>query len=245
MPVSRVKKGRVFQADDYMQQSRLPLQSLIFLVPIIITYEIGAYRYLQSNAGGIYARRIIDDSLRWLGAGGYFIPVLVLVTVLISIHIANKDKIKIRAGLYVGMTMESIGLAMPLLIIAMIWVGQPVVQEGDWKYDMIISLGAGIYEELVFRLIAIAVIHMIIVDILGASHRSGAVVAIIGSAVIFAMYHFTDENPFHKGRFAFYTLSGMYLALIYDVRGFGIAAATHAIYDVVAVAIARGLFPAE
>lgn len=239
----RTRKGRILRMDDYKQQSCLPLQSLIFLLPMLIAYEFGALYYVDEFRG-IYARRIIKDSFQWLGVAGYFIPVIVLVGVLISIHIANRNKFSFRPGIYLGMGIESIALAVLLLLAAIIWVGKPTPVNGPWHVEMLMSLGAGVYEELVFRLVAIALLHMVFVDLFCFSERTGAVVTIALSAIIFASYHFTPSNPYTLKLAAFYTLAGLYLGIIYTVRGFGVAAGTHAIYDVLTVAIARGLWEA-
>ena len=45
------------------------------------------------------------------------------------------------------------------------------------------------------------------------------------------------EGPFPLGRMAFYAIAGLYLALVYVLRGFGIAAGAHAAYDVFATAM--------
>ena len=39
-------------------------------------------------------------------------------------------------------------------------------------------------------------------------------------------------EPFHAGRFVFRCLAGLYFALLFQFRGFGVAAGAHACYDV-------------
>ena len=107
----------------------------------------------------------------------------------------------------------------------------------DWRAGLVFSVGAGIYEELLFRLIAIALLHLLLVDVLGLPDSYGAVGAVSLSAVAFAMYHFSPTNPFEWGKFLFYTAAGLYFAAVYVLRGFGIVAATHALYDILLVAM--------
>ena len=37
---------------------------------------------------------------------------------------------------------------------------------GDWRTMFVLSLGAGIYEELVFRLVGLTLLHILLIDIL-------------------------------------------------------------------------------
>jgi membrane protease YdiL (CAAX protease family) len=103
--------------------------------------------------------------------------------------------------------------------------------------NLIFAIGAGLYEELVFRLMAIALLHLVLVDLFGLPWRWGAVIAVAGSAALFAGYHFTGDNAFTWSRFLYFFAAGLYFAAIYVLRGFGIVAAVHAFYDVVYVVI--------
>ena len=114
---------------------------------------------------------------------------------------------------------------------------------GSWQAGAVFSIGAGIYEELVFRLLGIVAVHALLADVFRVKHKPAAAVAVAVSAVAFALYHpFDTYNPLQWtsrdiGHFAFYTLAGLYFAAIYVYRGFGIVAATHAIYDVLVIAL--------
>jgi membrane protease YdiL (CAAX protease family) len=58
--------------------------------------------------------------------------------------------------------------------------------------------------------------------------------AVLVSAGLFSAAHHIGPygEPFHAGRFAFRFLAGLYFALLYQFRGFGVAAGAHACYDV-------------
>jgi len=43
--------------------------------------------------------------------------------------------------------------------------------------------------------------------------------------------------PFNWAEFVFRTLAGVYFAVLFAVRGFGITAGTHALYDIMAAVI--------
>lgn len=239
-----------FDAERYYHRSQRPLQALVFLLPLLIAYEVGTF-YWSSWAGvdlpPNMAWVILTDTLELLGAGGTHLPALLVVAVLLAWHVARRDPWQVDWRLYVAMFLESLALAIPILILALL-VGRervPLMNPSDypWQAKIVFSVGAGVYEELVFRLMLIAVIHLLLVDLVGLAHQTGALIAIACSAVLFAAYHFSGGAAFDGLKFTFYTVAGLYLAWLYVLRGFGIVAATHAIYDVLIVSIMHGLLP--
>ena len=149
---------------------------------------------------------------------------------------------------YLGMAAESLALALPLLMFGLLARGRPPPVDDTWQKHLVFSLGAGIYEELVFRLMIIALVHMLLVDVLGAKTMAGAVVAVLVSSALFAAYHFGGKTvgqqttTFQWPDAIYYFGTGVYFAIVYIVRGFGIVAAAHAAYDLLIVAIMHGLF---
>jgi len=96
---------------------------------------------------------------------------------------------------------------------------------------VIISAGAGLHEELVFRLFGIGVVAR---AWLGEGWRTKAthVVAIaLVSSLLFAGVHHLVE-PFTWSAMVFRTVAGLVFASLYLARGFAVAAWTHALYDV-------------
>ena len=142
------------------------------------------------------------------------------------------------------MWVESLVLALPLFVFMLALFRQPAPQAAllqatdvvvSWQAQLVFSIGAGIYEELLFRLIVIAVVHTVLVDMLAMSQWVGAIGAVAVSAVAFAFYHFGPNNPFDWGKCLFFTAAGIYFAAVYLLRGFGIVAGTHALYDLMVV----------
>jgi hypothetical protein len=92
---------------------------------------------------------------------------------------------------------------------------------------------------MVFRLVLISVIVMLGVDVLRMDRTVVAVVAVCGSSLAFAAHHHSPigSEPFNVVRFAFRSVAGAYLALVFWFRGYGSAAGAHATYNVVIAAI--------
>lgn len=250
-PVMR-KSGAVFDAEHYLKRARRPLHALVFLLPFLLLYEIGTVVITRDPDTGqavhIVARSFLGRVLAVFGDAGVLLPGVFVVVALLAWHIASRDRWEFDWRLYLAMTAESVAVAIPLLMFALIWGRQVAVHlqatqlpAYSWQADLVFGVGAGVYEELVFRLIAIALLHTVFVSILELSETTGTLLAVICSAALFASYHFSAINPFAWGQFIFYALAGVYLGGVFVWRGFGIVAATHAFYDIFYVAIEHGL----
>ena len=96
-------------------------------------------------------------------------------------------------------------------------------------------VGAGIYEELVFRLVLFSIL-LGLLRLVQAPMPLGALVAALLSAASFAAAHHVGPfgEPFSGGVFGFRLLAGVYFALVFHARGFGVVVGAHAIYDILA-----------
>lgn len=111
--------------------------------------------------------------------------------------------------------------------------------------DIVTGIGAGIYEELIFRLILIGVLMIIFQDVFRLSHKNSIILSILISAALFSAHHhivflngrFGQTAAFNWTEFSFRTVAGIYFAILFAIRGFGITAGAHSFYDIIAVFI--------
>jgi hypothetical protein len=241
------KPDRILAPDGYWHRSQLPLQALIFLLPLLVAYELALLTdELQQVGGDIKARLLLHLFFGGLGATAYHLPALSVIVVLLCWHLARRDPWTFRPRLVVGMWCESIALALPIFVFQMVLLRyttlQSLAEQGNggamsWRLGMVFAIGAGIYEELLFRLIAISMLHMVLADFMKVPPRRAVWVTVGLSSIAFGLYHFDSWNVVQWtaadwGRFQFSTFAGVYLALLFVYRGFGIAVGTHALYDV-------------
>jgi hypothetical protein len=117
---------------------------------------------------------------------------------------------------------------------------------GRWQEmlaNVVSGIGAGIYEELVFRLILIIALMVLFQDVFQMGHKSSIILSVFVSAALFGAYHhivylegqFIQSSPFNWAEFSFRTIAGIYFAALFAIRGFGITAGAHAFYDIIAV----------
>jgi membrane protease YdiL (CAAX protease family) len=98
--------------------------------------------------------------------------------------------------------------------------------------NLVLSLGAGVYEELVFRLICFTLLSLFFIDFLGFSKKFGGLWIVLIGALAFSAYHYLGDEPFAWRAFLFRTAAGIYFGVLYLLRGFGITAGSHAAYDI-------------
>jgi hypothetical protein len=80
-------------------------------------------------------------------------------------------------------------------------------------------------------------------DVLHLSKRHAVVLAVAGSAILFSLHHHQPlgSEPFALGPFAFRTVAGVYLGVLFLCRGYGITAGCHAFYNIIVVTLSAML----
>lgn len=255
------------RARSYLERSASPLYCLVFLAPLIVAFEIGAVMALSGEDGqakNVAAHSIMMGLFAAFGDVGGRLPAVVLVATLLAWHMARWEPWRVRVPVLLGMLLESVAYVVPLLIAnvvlssltALVATSSPgtlgaalgAVPGGnplDLPLDarLTISIGAGLYEEFLFRVILLTAVHRLLVDVVGLTLLQGRWAAVVLTALAFAWYHEAAAGVagVDWGLFFFFTLAGVYFGLLYLSRGFGIVAATHAFYDIfVLVLLPRG-----
>jgi hypothetical protein len=224
-------------AGGYFAVSEQPWISLVFILPFLIIYELGI-RYYGDQPLVVFKH--LQAFFYLFGATGRYLPAMMCVAILLSWHIARRDPWRIEPMNLLGMALESAVLAVPLiamgLAVAHYWQYLPLIAGMELRHLLVMSIGAGIYEELVFRLVAFTVLNLILVDFFELKKVLAFPLIILTSAVVFSLYHYWGE-PFAWQSFAFRTLAGVYFGVIFICRGFGITAGCHAAYDIIIVSL--------
>jgi membrane protease YdiL (CAAX protease family) len=248
-------------AEDYWTLSARPLHALGLLMPLILLYELGSVYYLTDFKHGtqqsVKAKSLLDSFFQQFGLVGMLLPGVALLLVLVIWHAMSRDKWSIKPVVVVGMAMEAALWALPLLVLggirasmqsrfppAMAPLAAADLQSMSEGAKLTISVGAGIYEEFFFRLIGIALVHLLIHDVLRAPKLAAQIIAVAVTSIAFAAYH-PQTNMFGASvnwlDTFFFTSAGVYFACVYLSRGFGIVVATHAIYDVIVLIFASNI----
>ncbi len=232
---------------SYMEQTHRPVVCLMFLLPIIIIYELGIMLTAGGNPSSAFNERVIAFQLFYqflmlFGIGSFYLPGLAIVIILVCWQIATGNDWKINWRIIAGMAIESFMLAIPLLVLSHVansYVERFSSLSGTltgtytrWYEELLLSIGAGLYEELLFRLILITILSIVLMDIMKISEGPAIFFIVISSAIIFSLYHYLGNESFRWHTFVFRSIAGGYLAGIFILRGFGITVGCHIMYDI-------------
>jgi membrane protease YdiL (CAAX protease family) len=249
------QSGRGYlSGSDYWVQSRQPLTSLVFITPILLFYEGGVVLLgprAVRNGADVWLRGLLD----LMDFGQYFLLPILTVGILLAWHHTTRRPWRVSRGVLSGMVVESVLLAIALRLILqleiLVWPGlsgpaAALAQQGPPAFGgsaalagLIAFLGAGIYEELLFRLILLSLLAWA-ARRAGAGERAGTAAAVLAASLVFSVAHYVGPygEPVLWLHWSFWfaavfrLLAGIFFSLLFVYRGFGIAVGAHAGYDV-------------
>lgn len=228
----------------YFQQSRSPLYSLLMALPILLAYEILIFTFNHSDIVGL--RNGADVIFKQIFAlfniyGLYSVGFLLLLVLLLLTLFADRAKRQpLRPQFFLLMVLESLGYA--LLLYSLLHYFElhllsaaPVANDRKWQIAL--ALGAGVYEEFIFRVILVSGFLFGAREILRLHPITAGILALILSAGLFTAFHYLGPygESFNLRSGLFRMAAGTLLGLIYIIRGYGITAYTHTFYDLLLV----------
>ena len=200
--------------------------SLVLIFPLLLAYEIGVLFVGRVNGADLVTRALYEAVP---GRGAYLI-------VHAAIALGFLWWIR-RTGRWNTLSLPIVG---PLVLEAMVYaltLGAVVGLLVDRLLGLglgagvVSALGAGIYEELVFRLALISALVVLVGRV--ADRRIAIAVALVVSSVAFAAAHHLGAHgePWAAHAFAFRCFAGLAFGLIFWFRSFAHAVYAHALYD--------------
>ena len=219
-----------------------PLASLVFLAPVMVIYVVGLIwvRPDLAATADIWLR----EAMKFVGVSGALAPTWLAVVVLLVWHLVRRDPWQVSWKLLGLMALETVLLAVPLLAIERLFhafwhVATLVIPSGHassagtWLELAMTSIGAGIYEELLFRLLLVGGALFVLTHILKDDSTGARLAVVLIAAALFAAAHETNPAGFVWTRFLFRSTAGVYLGYVFVYRGFGIATGVHILFDLV------------
>jgi len=227
----------------YFAQSKEPLTALVAVLPLFVAYQVGILLTGGVRNGVDFISSILfaifgDNGSAYLGFNA-----AILVAFLIAVGVLRRNG-ELHPKLFPMMLLESTIYALLVGVIVNILINAtgasyllstaPAAPAPGLIYKLVMSVGAGLYEELVFRLILMGGMFALATKVVGLSRGLAAIGAVVASSLIFSGVHHLGSmgEAFTMGAFVFRFFAGVVFAAIFQVRGFAIAAWTHALYDV-------------
>jgi membrane protease YdiL (CAAX protease family) len=220
------------------------LTSLVLVFPLLLIYQVGVLFTLPMLNGADFLTIFLFQNLGLSTAAYLGYTALVAVAFAIGVAVLRRKQrfdpkvvgpVLIESSIY-ALTMGS------LIILVMTQVfgisprlaGGGGVGEQGFVTRIVMSIGAGVYEETVFRLALLTGITALLEKGVGLGRWVALTVALVISSLLFsAMHHIPPYgDPLRLGVFTFRFLAGICFGVLYWLRGFAVAVYTHAIYDV-------------
>lgn len=238
----KYRKDREEQGPLYFAESRRLSLSVVFVLPLMAVYHVGIVR------SGASTRNLVETWVTTLlsNAGVPAAQVLnsLLVVGLVIALVKLEDGPSLHFRFLILMLFESIiyaagmFLGLQLLTTAIqARAGQLMAAGAVGWVPLSLAAGAGVYEELVFRLLFIGGGLVLLHGFCKWNRLTSLLVLLFLSSVSFSVIHYygiLGDTP-DAFSFLFRTLAGVVLGLIYLSRGLGIAAWSHALYNVFAL----------
>lgn len=257
------------KTSGYFYESKLLSTGFLFALPLLLAYEVGilATGSDVANGAGVLLRLLVSffadvaGARQWHMAVFNGLVVLAVFAAVIKTH--DRGQPIWRPKLYAGMGCESLLYCLGLLLL-MGWIPSlmqgvssfaPAIQAAaergvsaaapaadpmaDPVLGTVLSLGAGVYEEIFFRLFMLGGTVWLLTSGFGVEKGGAETAALLTSAILFSVFHHLGAmgDPWSWTVVIVRTVAGVFLGAIYLQRGLGIAIWAHALYDVVIVAL--------
>jgi len=240
----------------YLRDTPTAPTSTVLALPLLVFYGIGILIFSGAQNGADLVTRTLWSLLAPLGTIGYlgFYGVVVLVAIGMAVYLSGKQRfdpayfwpLLIESGIYAVATgfassfltseilsgVGLLGVIAPATGLARLGIpGQHGPIEG-----LVVSAGAGLHEEFVFRVIGIGLVARAALGTAWRKPSRNLLLVVIVSSLAFSLAHYLGE-PFAVTTFVYRIAAGLFFAAVFLFRGFAVAAWTHALYDVWVISV--------
>ena len=240
--------------EDYFEDTRKPVYSFVIVVPLLLVYEVGLIilrgrspKYMAVNG----ADDLIGRMLSLVGVHFTFVSVAVVGICFAIWEYRRRGGWKLDSNFVGWLYAECMLYALFLFVMP----GQfltAAVEGGTGSEDpglfaqLVLSCGAGVYEELVFRLILVGLVALFFKHVIHLDNVRAGVLAVAFGAIVFSAFHYDGllgtkyGDPFDPSSglfwrtFIFRAAAGAFFSTLFYFRSFGVAVGAHALYDIMA-----------
>lgn len=232
----------------YLENTNNLLYSFLVSLPLFLLYEL--LILISQPSGDAIVRISVDVWIKTLfsSLGVNALSFSLLIVAIAGMFIVYKERHRLKTLRFAYFPMMIVEATFYAIIVALVsqtmvsWVLNMFASDPIQSLSIIqkfaLSLGAGLYEELFFRVILVTVFILIFTKLFGKKW-AGVTAAVVLSALLFSSVHYVGSmgDAFTLNSFLYRFLFGLILNGIYVWRGFGVTAWTHAIYDIMVIAL--------
>jgi membrane protease YdiL (CAAX protease family) len=242
--VTRRTTGLAKRAGEALRESPAPLDTAVLVFPLFLVYQLGIVSGVRNGADVVTAllMELVEHDL-----GSYLLLFGVLLLGYAGLLAALRRSGRFHPRSFLPLLAESglyavcMGSIILLVIRYVLWFVPVVAIEalpGRGPLEMlVIAAGAGLHEEFIFRAGLMGGLAFLLEQRMG--RRGAWIVALVVSSLVFAGVHHLGSSgeDFTLLAFSYRTLAGAYFGVIYQLRGFAVAAWTHSLYDLYVLAL--------
>ena len=229
----------MLKKNTYWRLSKSPYYSFIFIIPFLIIYEFMVLFLSRNEVSTLRngADILLRQFMSLFGDVGLYITSISFFLIFLIVFLLQKKNMNdtsIKSNYLLLMLIE--GFVWGIVLFFLMLFSQNLLTFPSSKElisQIILSIGAGLYEELVFRVLLIIVLTKIIKIIFLWNNFICVMISMIISAIIFSYFHFLGPygDTLSFSVFIYRFLGGFFLGFLYILRGFGITAYTHINYN--------------
>ena len=241
------------ERNTYFRQTETVSVSMMFILPILVIYEIGLFMLNPPYQNGIGA--IFKILIRTMGkrfdTSSIIVINSIIILILIIAYFRSKKTGGIRALYFFTMLIESTAYAIVLAMFAYMFVNiskfaheylnlSMFIAKESAIYEklthVIYAVGAGLYEEIFFRLGLLNLLIFIFARKFSKTKVSFSALfsALLISSILFAFAHVIgDSTALSWKPMLFRTISGLFFGIVFILRGLSVAVYMHIIYDLI------------
>jgi membrane protease YdiL (CAAX protease family) len=220
----------------YLKETRRPAYSAALLAPFFCIYHAGTVALHTTYING--ADALIVRILSSFSVNSMFASALILLACFAIWQWRSRASWKIDSAKLFILFVESLCFALILLFLFG-WIAPRLsaasAQAGPGVIaNLVLYCGAGIYEELVFRGFLLGFLIIVFSSAFKMKRPGAAIAATIAGALLFSLFHYIGAagDVFTFNSFMQRTIGGLYFSILFVTRGFGVTAASHALYDI-------------
>ncbi|MFW6189931.1 MAG: type II CAAX prenyl endopeptidase Rce1 family protein [Planctomycetota bacterium] len=227
------------QETGYFEESRSLAFSVLSILPLVVLYHCGIVQadHPVRNLTEVW----LEGPLGLVGLrAAHVLNVAVVLALVAVLWRAEKHE---TPGLMVVVLMIAEGIFYAMVLHrGSLLLADAVYEEAGRIFffigvespaELMLALGAGVYEELVFRLLLVGGGTLLLREVFAWPEWLGLAVSLLVSSLLFSLVHHAGPmgEDFQAYTFLFRALCGALLGLIFIARGFGVAVWTHAVYN--------------
>lgn len=230
---------------DYPDLSRSPWYSLVFILPLVALYEVLAVMINWESTAQLRngADVLLRQLLALFGLSTPYIMGVLFATGIAGAWWWQRQRhgtTRVDVVCLVGMLAESLLWAGFLLVFLAATDRLLIVTTSDTVLrTAFLAVGAGIYEEGVFRLVLVTGMAVFFQRVMDWRRPVAWGMAVAIAAVLFSLFHYVGPagEIFTWNSFGYRSVAGVILGLLFTFRGFGITVYAHTAYDLLVLGI--------